>query len=75
MRAFGKSGQKYPINVNRMRGYDIRTFSGIPRNRSQFEFPKIIRRSPNRIFEQGGSESALGEMFYLEPSDANYRRG
>ena len=76
MKVLKKSGQKYPINVNRMRGdYEIRTFTGIPRNHSHIEVPQIIRRSPNRIFEQGTSESALGEIFYLEPSEANYRRG
>ena len=78
MKVIRKSGQKNPINVNRVRGdYNIRTFTGNnPRNRSTYEkSTQNLKRSPNRIYEQGTSESALGEMFYLEPNETNYRRG
>ena len=78
MKVIRKSGQKNPINVNRVRGdYNIRTFTGNnPRNRSPYEkSTQNLKRSPNRIYGQGTSESALGEMFYLEPNETNYRRG
>ena len=34
-----------------------------------------FRRSPMRIYEQGTSESGMGEMIYLEPNETYYRRG
>ena len=72
-----KRGQKYPKNVNRLTGdYDIRTFTGNQRFRSPNEpYSTKNRRSPNRIYEQGPMESAMGEMFYLEPNETNFRRG
>ena len=77
MKVKRKGGQKYPINVNRMPGdYEIRTFTGNQRRGSPMEVPsQYIGRSPNRIYEQGASESGMGEMLYLEPNEANYRRG
>ena len=72
-----KRGQKYPKNVNRLPGdYEIRTFAGNQRTRSPNEpFSQNIRRSPNPMYEPGPSESAMGEMFYLEPNETNFRRG
>ena len=80
MKIMKKNGQKYPNNLYRAGGeYEIKTFTANQRNRSPIEFPQNItqniRRSPNRIYEQGTSESALGEMIYLEPNEINYRIG
>ena len=64
------------INNNRMQGdYEIRTFTGNQRNRSPMQpYAQNYRRSPMRIYEQGTSESGMGEMIYLEPNETNYRR-
>ena len=77
MQVIKKIGQKYPSNVNRITGeYEIKTFSGNQRNTSPLEASsQNVRRSPNRIYEQGNSESAFGEMIYLEPNEMNFRRG
>ena len=78
MKVIKKNGQNYPINVNRVVGdYEVKTFTGKnQRNRSPYDnTSQNIKRSPNRLYEQGTSESALGEMLYLEPNETNYRRG
>ena len=80
MKIMKKNGQKYPNNLYRVGGeYEIKTFTSSQRNRSPIELSQNItqniRRSPNRIYEQGTSESALGEMIYLEPNETNYRIG
>ena len=75
MKVIKKGGQKYPNTSRFSEQYRIKTFSGNQRNHSPNEAPsQNIGRSPNRIFEQGTSESAFGEMFYLEPNETNYRR-
>ena len=65
---FRNSGQQN-MNINRVTGdYEIRTFTGNPRSRSPIEaYTQNYRRSPIRPYEQGTSESAHGEMIYLEP--------
>ena len=77
MKVMKKNGQKYPKNMYRVGGgYEIKTFTGNQRTRSPIETSsQNIRRSPNRMYEQGTSESALGEMIYLEPNEVNYRVG
>ena len=72
-----KGGQKYSINDKRIAGnYEIRTFTGNQRKGSPMEVPsQYIGRSPNRNLEQGATESALGEMLYLEQNEGNYIRG
>ena len=77
MQVIKKSRQKFRNNSNRMPSdYEIRTFTGNQRTPSPIElFPQNIRRSPNRINEQGIQESALGEMIYLEPNETTFRRG
>ena len=77
MKVIKKTGQKYPSNVNRVTGeYQIRTVAGNQRNRSPIEASSHnMRRSPNRIDEQLNSDSALEEMIYLDPNEANFRRG
>ena len=73
---FRNSGQQN-INVNRVTGdYEIRTFTGNQRSRSPIEaYSQNFRRSPMRAYEQGTSESAQGEMIYLDPNETNFRRG
>ena len=77
MKVIKKIGQKCPSNVNRVTGeYQIRTVAGNQRNRSPIEATSLnMRRSPNRIDEQLNSDSALEEMIYLDPNEANFRRG
>jgi len=74
MQVIRRSGQNYPNNVNRIQGdYEIRTFTN-QRNRSpNLASSQNIGRSPISIYDQGNSESALGEMFYLEPNETNFR--
>ena len=74
---FRNPGQQNMINNNRMQGdYEIRTFTGNQRNRSPMQTnAQNYRRSPMRIYEQGTSESGMGEMIYLEPNETNFRRG
>ena len=73
---FRNSGQPN-MNVNRVTGeYEIRTFTGNQRSRSPIEaYTQNYRRSPMRGYEQGTSESGLGEMIYLDPNETNFRRG
>ena len=73
---FRNSGQQN-INLNRVTGdYEIRTFTGNQRSRSPIEgYSQNFRRSPMRAYEQGTSESAQGEMIYLDPNETNFRRG
>ena len=72
---FRNPGQQN-MNNNRNRGdYEIRTFTGNQRNRSPIQqYAQNYRRSPMRIYEQG-SESAMGEMIYLEPNETHFQRG
>ena len=74
---FRNPGQQN-INNNRMQNdYEIRTFTGNQRNRSPVQpYAQNYRRSPMRIYEQGTSESGMGEMIYLEPNETNnFRSG
>ena len=73
---FRNPGQQN-MNNNRIPGdYEIRTFTGNQRSRSPIQaYTQNYRRSPNRIYEQGTSESGMGEMIYLEPNETNFRRG
>ncbi len=73
---FRPSGQPN-MNMNRVTGdYEIKTFTGNQRSRSPIEaYSQNYRRSPIRAYEQGTSESAQGEMIYLDPNDTNFRRG
>ena len=73
---FRNSGQQN-INMNRETGdYEIRTFTTNQRSRSPIEaYSQNFRRSPIRAYEQGTSESAQGEMIYLDPNETNFRRG
>ena len=73
---FRNPGQQYRNN-NRIQGDDeMRTFTGNERSRSPIQaYAQNNRRSPNRIYEQGTSESGMGEMIYLEPNETNFRRG
>ena len=74
---FRNPGQQNIINNNRNQGdYEIRTFTGNQRTRSPIQgYAQNYRRSPMRIYEQGTSESGMGEMIYLEPNETNFRRG
>ena len=73
---FRNPGQQN-LNNNRIQGeYEIRTFTGNQRSRSPMEpYGQNYRRSPMRVYEQGTSESGMGEMIYLEPNETNFRRG
>ena len=73
---FRNNGQQN-INLNRVTGdYEIRTFTGNQRSRSPIEaYSQNYRRSPMRPYEQGTSESGLGEMIYVDPNETNFRRG
>ena len=73
---FRNPGQQN-LNNNRVQGeYEIRTFTGNQRSRSPMEpYGQNYRRSPMRVYEQGTSESGMGEMIYLEPNETNFRRG
>ena len=73
---FRNSGQQ-SMNMNRITGeYEIRTFTGNQRSRSPIEaYSQNYRRSPMLGYEQGTSESALGEMIYFDPNETNFRRG
>ena len=74
---FRNPGQQNIINNNKNQGdYEIRTFTGNQRTRSPIQgYAQNYRRSPMRIYEQGTSESGMGEMIYLEPNETNFRRG
>ena len=73
---FRNSGQPNN-NINRVTGdYEIRTFTGNQRSRSPIEaYSQNYRRSPMPPYEQGTSESLMGEMIYVDPNDTNFRRG
>ena len=73
---FRNSGQQN-MNLNRVTGdYEIRTFTGNQRSRSPIEaYSQNFRRSPMRPYEQGTSESGVGEMIYVDPNETNFRRG
>ena len=74
MQVIKKSGQNYPNNVNRIQGdYEIRTFTNQRNPSPNLASSQNIGRSPISIYDQGNSESALGEMFYLEPNETNFR--
>ena len=74
---FRNPGQQNIINNNKNQGdYEFRTFTGNQRTRSPIQgYAQNYRRSPMRIYEQGTSESGMGEMIYLEPNETNFRRG
>ena len=74
---FRNPGQQNIINNNKNQGdYEFRTFTGNQRARSPIQgYAQNYRRSPMRIYEQGTSESGMGEMIYLEPNETNFRRG
>ena len=65
------------MNINRVTGeYEIKTFTANQRSRSPIEaYSQNYRRSPMRPYEQGTSESGLGEMIFLDPNETNFRRG
>ena len=72
---FRNRGQQNLNNKRLQTDYEKRTFTGNQRNRSPMEsYGQNYRRSPMRIYEQGTSESGMGEMIYLEPNETNYRR-
>ena len=73
---FRNSGQPN-MNINRVTGeYEIKTFTANQRSRSPIEaYSQNYRRSPMRPYEQGTSESGLGEMIFLDPNETNFRRG
>ena len=77
MKLFKKGGQKYPNISGRVTGeYEIRTFKGNQRIRSPVGNTfQPVRRSPNTKKESQKSDSNLGEMFYVEPNDSNFKRG
>ena len=77
MKLFKKGGQKYQNILGKVTGeYEIRTFKGNQRNRSPVGPPfQPMRRSPNIKKNSQNSDSNLGEMFYIEPNDSNFRRG
>ena len=73
---FRNPGQQNLINSRVQAKYEIKTFTGNQRSRSPMEtYAQNYRRSPIRGYEQGTSESAMGEMIYLEPNETNFRRG
>ena len=76
MKLFKKGWQKNPNILGKVTGeYEIKTFKGNQRVRSpiapQFQ---TMRRSPNIQKGSQKSDSNLGEMFYMEPNDTNFRR-
>ena len=76
MKLLKKGWQKNPNILGKVTGeYEIRTFKGNQRVRSpiapQFQ---TLRRSPNIQKGSQKSDSNLGEMFYMEPNDTNFRR-
>ena len=73
---FRNRGQQNLNNKRLQADYEKRTFTGNQRSRSPMEtYGQNFRRSPMRIYEQGTSESGMGEMIYLEPNETYYRRG
>ena len=73
---FRNRGQQNLNNKRVQTDYEKRTFTGNERNRSPMEtYGQNYRRSPMRIYEQGTSESGMGEMIYLEPNETYNRRG
>ena len=77
MKLFKKGGQKYQNILGKVTGeYEIKTFKGNQRIRSPIGPPFLpMRRSPNIKKNSQNSDSNLGEMFYVEPNDANFGRG
>ena len=70
------SGQPNNNRNNITGDYEIRTFTGNQRSRSPIEaYSQNFRRSPMPPYEQGTSESLIGEMIYVDPNDTNFRRG
>ena len=77
MKLFKKGGQKNLNILGKVTGeYEIKTFKGNQRIRSPIgpSF-QTMRRSPNIKKNSQNSDSNLGEMFYVEPNDSNFRRG
>ena len=77
MKLFKKGGQKHPNILGKVTGeYEIKTFKGNQRLRSPVGPPfQTMRRSPNIKKGSQKSDSNLGEMFYVDPNDSNFRRG
>ena len=77
MKLYKKGGQKNLNILGKVTGeYEIKTFKGNQRVRSPIGPPyQTIRRSPNIKKESQKSDSNLGEMFYIEPNDSNFKRG
>ena len=77
MKLYKKGGQKNLNILGKVTGeYEIKTFKGNQRVRSPIGPPyQTIRRSPNVKKESQKSDSNLGEMFYVEPNDSNFKRG
>ena len=73
---FRNRGQQNLNNKRIQSDFEKRTFTGNQRDRSPMEaYGQNYRRSPMRIYEQGTSESGMGEMIYLEPNETYNRRG
>ena len=77
MKLLKKGGQKNLNILGKVTGeYEIKTFKGNQRIRSPIGPPfQPVRRSPNIKKASQNSDSNLGEMFYVDPNDSNFRRG